>query len=443
MTDREKLYAEKLATLIRKETISEFYQKDKSKFYEFHDVLRNEFPVVFETCAYENFDGSILLRWKGQDSSKEPIMFMNHYDVVETHGEWQHEPFSGDIADGKVWGRGTLDTKGGLFCMLQAAEELMKAGFKPQQDIYFETACTEETDGTGCDAITKHLLKRGIHFSFCIDEGGFILYDPIGGADATFAMIGVAEKAYADVRFIAKSHGGHASTPSKDTPLVRLGKFMAACEKNDLKLFPVDMAPEVEEMLKRMGPTMKAPLKQILENTEKTKPLLEKVLPMFSPTAAALLKTTMAFTMASGSDSTNVLPMEAHVIANMRFSHHQGSKAAIDAVTKLAKKYDIEVVVDDLGLESPICSYDTDQFRLVEKAVTENFKDVKTAPYIMNAASDSRYMARVCDNCMRFLPFIISDEQVAGIHGIDENVDVSTLPPAVDFYKYLMQNAAF
>ena len=59
----------------------------------------------------------------------------------------------------------------------------------------------------------------------------------------------------------------------------------------------------------------------------------------------------------------------------------------------------------------------------------------------MNAASDSRYMSRVCDNCFRFAPFAINQEQLASVHGIDENLDVSALAPAVDFYKYIITEA--
>lgn len=435
--NRQEYYAKRLSRLIRCETISEFYQKDKSVFYEFHALLKRVFPNVFEKCEFEDFDGSILLRWKGE-SEKEPALFMNHHDVVEAPGEWKYPAFSGEIAEGKLWGRGTLDTKGGLFCMLQAAEELIEEGFVPQRDVYFESACTEETDGTGCDIITQVLRERGLHFSLSLDEGGMILHDPIGGADGDFAMVGVGEKCYADVKFIAKSHGGHASMPGKNTPLVRLGKFMAAAEKSSI--FKAEVSPVLTEMLQRMAPTMSVPLKNVFGNAEAFKPLLKAVMPGFSGAAEAMLKTTIAFTMAGGSQSTNVLPQEAWVIANMRFSHHQGSKNSLDAIEKLAKKYDIEMVVQDLGMESPVSDFRSSSFKLVEEAVGATFENVITAPYIMNGASDCRYMSRVCENCLRFTPFFITDEQLESIHGLNENIDTAALVPAVDFYRYIMTN---
>lgn len=435
--DRLDKYASGLARLIRMETISEFYQEDKSKFYAFHKELEALFPNVFSACEVEDFDGSLLIKWNG-NSSENPIALMNHHDVVEATGEWIHPPFGGEIADGRLWGRGALDTKGGLYCMLQAAEELIESGYAPSRDIYFESACTEETDGTGCDTITKELLDRGIRFSLALDEGGMIMYDPIGGADGMFAMVGVGEKCYADVKFIARSNGGHASAPSKDTPLVRLGKFMSEVDRGNA--FDVEVSDTVVEMLRRMAPTMKAPLNKLLSNPARLKPVLSRVLPMMSPTAAAMLKTTIAFTMAGGSGSTNVIPEEAYVIGNMRFSHHQGSKNSLEEITRLASKYDIIVEVQDLGIESSLSSYDTDEFKLIENAVNAIFDNVITAPYITNTASDCRYMSRICDNCYRFTPFIINDEQLDSIHGLNESVDLSCLIPAVDFYKYIMTN---
>ena len=124
--NRSMQYAEILSKLIKFETISSRENKDITKFLEFHKLLRETYPNFFNTVECENFDGSLLLKWKGTDPSLKPIMLMNHHDVVEASGEWTHPAFSGEIADGKVWGRGTLDTKGVLAMMLQAAEQLIK-----------------------------------------------------------------------------------------------------------------------------------------------------------------------------------------------------------------------------------------------------------------------------------------------------------------------------
>ena len=434
--ERTVLYAQRLAELIRCETVSQENQLDKSKFRAFHQILRDLFPNLFARCVFEDFDGSFLLRWKGSDADA-PVMLMNHHDVVEAPGNWTYPPFSGTIADGKLWGRGTLDTKGGLWAMLQAAEELAEAGFVPGRDIYFVSACTEETDGSGARAIAAELERRGIRFSLVLDEGGMILEEPIGGARGRFAMIGLGEKGCADLKFVARSSGGHASTPGKDTPLVRLGKFMAAAETEDL--FQARMDPVIREMLRRIAATMAQPLKFILGHPEWFEKWLLKLMPQVSATAGAMLKTTLAFTMAKGSGASNVLPQEAWVIGNMRYSHHQGGEGSIEAVRRLAERFDVETVVLDPGFSSPMTDYRSEGFQLVEKAVKAVFPGVISSPYLMTGASDSRFMGKICDACIRFAPIYATDAQMAGIHGIDENIDLSALAPAVDFYNYILR----
>ena len=435
--NRSMQYAEILSKLIQVETISSRENKNIEKFRGFHKVLRETFPNLFATAECEEFEGNLLLKWKGTDPSLKPVLLMNHHDVVEASGEWTHPAFSGAIADGKVWGRGTLDTKGGLAMMFQAAEELIKEGFTPKRDTYFVTACTEETGGEGGDAISLELQKRGIEFHMVLDEGGMIMYDPIGGADGTFAMIGVGEKGYVDLKFIATSNGGHSSAPGKNTPLVRLGKFMAEAEKAEC--FDVYMSDTVKEMLSRFAPTMSGIVKTACSNINAFKPVLKKVMPMISPAGAALLRTTLAFTMSKGSEGANVIPQEAWVVGNMRFSHHQGKKASVDAIAALAKKYDIETVVIDDGIESGITDFKGEAFRFMEKAVNAIFPDYKPVPYVMNAATDSRYFNRVCKDCVRFVPFKIDNQQLNSVHAIDENVDIATLAPAVDFYRYVLK----
>lgn len=433
---RSEKYAAELAELIRAETVSESGKKNEAKFEAFHEKMFAMFPSLFAACETENFDGSLLIRWRGK-SDKEPLLLMSHHDVVEAQGEWTHPPFAGEIADGRLWGRGTVDTKCSLWAMLRAADELAAEGFVPERDVYFESACNEETDGSGADAITKALSDRGIKFFMTLDEGGMMMYDPIGGADGVFAMVGVGEKGCADLKFIARSDGGHASTPGKNTPLVRLGKFMAAAERS--KIFDVKLPPVVAEMLRRMAPYMKEPLRSVFKNADKLKPLLCKAMPLVSATAGAMLKTTLAFTMSGGSEGANVLPMEAYVVGNMRFSHHQGGRDSIEKITKLAKKFGVETQVLDAGFESPVSDYKSDAFKLVERAVAEVFPGAVPVPYIMTGASDSRYFSRVCDNCIRFAPFTIDEQQLDSIHAADENIGLDTLAPAVDFYKYIIK----
>ena len=439
MNKRDKEYAKILQQMIQYETVSNVDFVDLKKFRGFHKLLKQLFPNVFKKCKVEDFNGSLLIKWSGEKSDS-PKMFMNHHDVVLAEGDWLYPPFNGEIHDGKMYGRGTLDTKGGLFSMLKAADELIESGYVPKQDIYFESACTEETTGKGCEAIVEELVKRNIKFDFVLDEGGAITFEPLGGVKATYAMIGLGERGRAALKFVAKSNGGHASTPGKNTPLVRLGKFMAYLEEHNI--FEVKVNSIVTEMLQRFAPNVDGAVKYLYQNASKAKSVLKTAMPAISPQAKAMVQTTLAFTMASGSNGSNVLPESAYVIGDMRISHHEGFDKAFEKVKAVASKFDIDVEVFDVPEESNLAKVDSRGFKLMEDAINTVYKDdnVFVAPYIMNQCSDARYMAKVCDTCLRFMPFIISKEQMESIHGKNENVDIENLSKAVDFYKYMMEN---
>jgi carboxypeptidase PM20D1 len=285
--------------------------------------------------------------------------------------------------------------------------------------------------------ISRALKNRGVRFYLVLDEGGMILDEPIDGAKGTFAIVGIGEKGCADLKFIARSSGGHASTPGKNTPLVRLGKFMHAAESANI--FKPEISPAIEATFKQLSSSMRGPMRYLLGHSRIFAPILKKAIPCVSNTAGAMLKTTIAFTMAGGSEGMNVLPHEAWVIGNMRYSHHQGRQRSFNAIIRLAKKYNIETVILNHGFDSVLSDHKSHAFKLIEKAVSVVFDEhVKTTPYVMTAASDSRYLSRVCSNCFRFTPFHITQTQLNSIHGINENVDISALLPAVKFYQYII-----
>ncbi len=433
-------YAAALQRMIRVDTVSDREHPGGEKFERFQAVLWELFPHVRQTCDMRSFDGSLLLRWPGSgQSDRLPVMFMNHQDVVPADpAGWTHAPFGGDIADGRLWGRGTLDDKGGLWAMLQAAEELIAEGYVPPRDIWFESACTEETGGEGADTISRALRAEGVRFEMVFDEGGAVVRDPIGGVKGTFAMIGVGEKSVARLRFIARSAGGHASAPGKDTPLVRLGKFMAHVEKH--RVFDVELSPTVAEMLRRLSPYL-GKLGKLTDKADKLAPALEVLAPKLGPSVASMFSTTIAFTMAGGGEAPNVIPREVWVIGDMRCSHHQGKHASIAAITKLAKKFGLEVEVLESDVESRLTDYNGTAFRLVEQAVRETMPEVDACvPYLMTGGSDSRYMDRVTTQCIRFLPISMSKEQMESVHGVDECIDLDALAPAVSCYKHMMRS---
>ena len=123
--DRAMAYAEKLSAMIRCDTTSHANVCEPEKFERFHALLAELFPLVHEKLARTDIDGNLLYYWPGRAHDR-PIVLMSHQDVVPAEGTWTHAPFSGDIADGKVWGRGASDTKCSVMAFFQAVEELLK-----------------------------------------------------------------------------------------------------------------------------------------------------------------------------------------------------------------------------------------------------------------------------------------------------------------------------
>ena len=437
-SERADDYGAKLAKMIQRETISHRDQTDRTKFFDLHKDLEAIFPNIHNKCEKHCFNGSLLFKWQGKGSSQ-PILFMSHHDVVEATGEWEHEPFSGDIDEsGRIWGRGTVDTKASLFCMLQAVEELIKEGFEPECDVYIASSCTEEWSGEGAPATVQYLKDNGVQLAYLMDEGGMILEEPVGGVKGVYGMVGVVEKGYGDVKFVAKSNGGHASAPTKNTPLVRLGKFMCDVEKN--YPFRSEMSPTVREMFRRMTPNMAFGMKLIFSNLWLFEKLLLKLLPGISAAAGAMTRTTLAFTTAKGSDGYNVLPQQAYVTGNMRFIPHQDADESIKIISDIAKKYDIESEVIYYDKSCPVVDYNSDPFHKIESVAAQVYPDVQMCPYTMTGGTDAKFYRDLTPNALRFAPIYIDKQQYGSIHALNENIFKGALPPAVDFYKLMIKN---
>ena len=436
---RAQKYAEGLAELVRCETVSFRGQTDRRKFTAFHKVLRRTFPRLHRTAEIIELDGSLLYKITGTaPGQKPPILLMSHQDVVAAEGEWPHEPFSGDIADGAVWGRGTVDTKGSLFCIMQSVEELLENGWKPECDVYIASSCTEEWSGDGAPATAAWLKEHGVHLGLLLDEGGMIMEGPMAGVRGRYGMVGVVEKGYADVKLVAKDDGGHASAPGRNTALVRLAKLMCQVEKH--YPFRVRFSPTLREMFRRMAPNTKFGMRLVLGNLWLFEPLLCFVLPRVNHLAGAMMRTTCAFTTAKGSDGLNVLPQEAYVTANMRCIPHQPTDESIAILAKLAKKYGVEAEVIYQDAVPPVADYHAAPFKLLEETMAKVYPGYDVCPYIMTGGTDARFYKEVTDNALRFAPLEINHQQHTSIHAAAENLSVLALPPAVDFYKQLLES---
>ena len=434
--EREDLYARKLSRMVQYETVSRIGEIQREKFLGFHKVLEELFPLVHEHLEKTEIDGSLLFYWKGKRSDK-PLVLMSHQDVVAAEGEWEHEPFSGDIEDGKIWGRGSCDTKCSVMGFFQAVEELLKAGYVPEQDVYLSSSNTEEVGGEGCPKLVAELKRRGVKPYLVCDEGGAIVTEPIGGVKGNYAMIGVLEKGMGNLKVIARSNGGHSSYPGKNSPIPRLAGFVQEIEKhNPMK---VQFEPEVEAMFRTLAPYSPFHFRLLFGNLWLFKPLLCYLMPKISAQAAALLQTTVAFTQQEGSDGANVMPQEAWVNLNLRYIPHQGMKESNEVIRRLAEKHGLEMeVVTGKDYCEPV-NIESDAYHLVEEVVHQTFPGLPTCPYVMTGGTDARFYQEICDACIRFEPVVYGKAQMKGMHGLNEYLDTYSLPLAVDFYTALIK----
>ncbi len=434
--DRAMGYAQKLSAMVQCDTTSHANVAEPEKFLAFHKELERLFPLVHRDLEKTVIDGNLLFRWKGKTEAN-PIVLMSHQDVVPAEGEWLHPPFSGAIVDGKVWGRGAFDTKASLMAFFQGVEELLTEGYVPECDVYLASSCTEEWAGDGAPKLVAELQRRNVRPFLVIDEGGGIITDPIGGVKGNFAMVGVFEKGKADVRFTARSNGGHASAPEKNTPIARLAAFVNEVETKPP--FRKKFLPEVKAMFRRLAPYTPFHLRLVMGNLWLFGPVMKRVMPAVSAQAAAMLQTTIAFTMQSGSDACNVLPQEASVSANMRFIPHQGERESLDLVRELADKYGLEMeVIHSSDYTQPV-DIKGPAFRQVEGVIGDTFPGLPVCPYVMTGATDASFYQAICDSCIRFAPVVAGPEQMKGMHGLNETMGVDCLPGAVDFYKNLIR----
>ncbi|MBO4359673.1 MAG: M20/M25/M40 family metallo-hydrolase [Eubacteriaceae bacterium] len=435
---RIELYSRKLSEMVRFETVSHRGFPEPDKFRAFHGILEGLFPKVFESMEKTDIDGNLLMKWKGADDTLDPIILTSHLDVVPAEGEWKYPPFSGAIAEGKVWGRGSADIKCGVMAFYQACEELLEEGYVPPCDVYLGSSCTEEIGGDGAPKIADWFRQRGIRLFMLCDEGGSLVEDPVGGVPGNFAAVGIFEKGYGDLRFIARSSGGHSSTPPKGTPIPRLAQFISHVEKHDP--FTVKFSPAVDAMFENLAPYCSSFLmKLVMHNLWLFRPILKKVMPMISTEAAAMLKTTVAFTMQKGSEGYNVLPQEAWVTANLRYIPHQGMEESNALMAGIAKKYGLETEIVTAGNPSRELDLKGEPFRMTRDAIAKVFPGVGVMPYVVTGGTDSRFYDGVCDSCVRFSPVNYGPEQLAAMHAVNENVVAACLPMAVDYYKEIIR----
>lgn len=429
MENRAMHYAGEIAQMIRFETV--FAPENKAAFEGQRALMKELFPRVWSTCQVREFDGSLLICWPGRQH-RDGLLLMSHQDVVEAPGQWKHPPYSGQVVDGQLWGRGTIDVKANLYCILRAVEELIGEGVVPERDVYVATSDREEVGGN--DLIADYLKENGISIGLLLDEGSCIQECPVTGIEGRAALVSVAEKGYMDIRCIARSNGGHASSPEKGTPLPRLGAFMCQVEEEGLFQPEVDVASE--DLFARLAPKMGGEAGEILADLKNRREDWDKVL---TQKELNMLNTTIAFTMASGSKAPNVIPQEASVTCNVRMAPGHSVEMVMKRLGGIAAQHNVELELLRHNEPSPITDPKGRAFHQIEAAMAKVYPGLPVLPFLLAGGTDTKHFTDHCPNCLRHTPMIFTAEQRKGIHGLNEHIDIDVLPGAVDFFKALVQ----
>lgn len=423
-------------------TIS-YQDRSKFDFREFDQFilfLQESYPAVHAQLELETVNQyALIYKWKGSHASENPIGLISHYDVVPvlagTEGNWEQDPFSGAIIDGKIWGRGTLDDKIGVIGILEAIEHLLEDGFKPKRDMYFMFGFDEEIGGEqGAGAIVKLLKERGITFDFVLDEGGAIVENMVPGVAQPVGVVGISEKGSATAELTIEGSGGHSSQPKDHTNIGRISSAIAKLEDTQFK---AGLRGPGEDLFKFVAPEMSFGMKYIFANTFIFKPIIEKIL-LGQPATAALIRTTIAPTIFQAGEQYNALPEKATAIINLRLMPGDSLEDVKNFIEKTIEDDDIKVTVT--GNEATkVSSVDSWQFQTIQQATRNIYHDTIVAPYLMFAGSDARHYDEVSENTYRFLPVQITSDDLNRMHGTNEHVSIENYLNAIRFYAEVIK----
>lgn len=435
---------ERLSLGIQIPTVSYQNSSEDGPFLALDSLIKSLYPLVDSLLEQKRFDRGTIYTWPGKNAHLDPAMLMAHLDVVPveagTESDWTYPPFSGKIADGYIWGRGSLDDKSMAFGILEAVEMMLKDGFQPDRTLIIAFGKDEELGGLeGAKVMAEYLENQGVELAFVLDEGHIIMEEALSFLDPPLAMIGIAEKGYTTLTLTAIVEGGHSSMPPKETAIGLLSKSIHRLEQNP---FPAALGGATKKMFEYIGPEANPPYNAIFANLWLTKPLLISTLGA-QPTSNAMLRTTTAPTMLRGGVKSNVLPKQASAKINFRILPGETEQSVLEYVRKTIDDDRIIVQIDENtggGNPSEISSTESFGFGVIQRTIKQTFPNTVVAPALVIAFTDSRHYKNLTPNIYRFMPVQLVKDDLSGIHGINERISINNYENMIRFYHQLVMN---
>lgn len=399
-----------------------------------HQWLEETYPAAHAAMQKELVPGTLTLlyTWEGTAPGLKPILLMAHQDVVPvnigTEIDWTGAPFEGEIVEGYVYGRGTIDDKGSLVALMEAAESLAASGFRPQRTIYFMFGHDEEVSGSGAQAGIALLQSRGVEPEMALDEG-FMIVDPSPLTGKPMGFIGIAEKGYLTLEIVATGAGGHSSTPPRDSAAVRLARAVVALDDNQMK---ADFSkPPVSDLFRSAANDMPFLQKMAFANLWLFEGMIDQQMSGISA-GNAMIRTTTAPTMLTGSAKENVLAQRASAMVNFRIHPNDTEEDIIAHVRAVTSGIEgIEITIGQQGIRgegaSPVSPTNNLAYAVLASVAEATAGGAPAAPGLVLGATDARYASAITPNVYRFAPAIMSPDDLTGFHGTNERLSVENM----------------
>ena len=352
---------------------------------------------------------------------KRPIILLNHTDVVTSDAtHWRVPPFSGEIRDGYLWGRGAQDMKDEGLAQLVVMVMLKREKVELDRDVIFLAVADEEADGTGTDWFIKNHQDLLENAEFLINEGGENLLE---GGKVRYVGVDVGEKTTYWLHVVAHGRPGHGSRPNPDSAPDRLVRAL-----NRILGYrtPLRVLPVVDEFLRDMAPYEPAERAAYYRNVKKAigdsrfQAEVER-----DESLNFLLRDTISLTMLGGSGQTNVIPPEAWANLDVRILPGGDPKALLDAVRRVVN--DPNVTVEPLNEEFRVANYsgtDNSLFRAIREVSGQYFPGTPVVPHITSGYTENQRYRPLGIIAYGFNPYTATDEEGNTEHGNDERIRV-------------------